>query len=176
MTPSPAGQARRRAGPPGERGAGAVFGHGQLRLYLLTTLARGPQHGYEIIRRLQRRLSGLYTPSPGTVYPRLAKLTRDGLVIRADEGRKATYSLTAAGFSELAAREPAVRALEVDLDRAVLRLSAAAADPDVAHAVSALGDLAQQVCLGAPVDSEVHQRVRRVLREARHQLDEIDRA
>ena len=84
----------------------AVFAHGQMRLYLLALLNEGPRHGYEIIRALEERFNGLYSPSAGTVYPRLAKLEEEGLVERTDDGRKATYRITDAGRREVAAREP----------------------------------------------------------------------
>ena len=60
----------------------AVFAHGQMRLYLLALLNEGPRHGYEIIQSLEERFNGLYSPSAGTVYPRLAKLEEEGLVER----------------------------------------------------------------------------------------------
>ena len=74
-----------------------VFAHGQLRLYLLALLNEGPRHGYEVIQDLEQRFNGLYSPSAGTVYPRLAKLEEEGLVERAEEGRKAIYRITDAG-------------------------------------------------------------------------------
>ena len=57
-------------------------------------LDEGPRHGYEVIQELESRFNGLYSPSAGTVYPRLAKLEEEGLVQRTDEGRKATYAIT----------------------------------------------------------------------------------
>ena len=57
-----------------------VFGHGRLRLYLLKLLDESPRHGYEVIRLLQDRFLGVYSPSPGTIYPRLARLEEEGLV------------------------------------------------------------------------------------------------
>ena len=51
-----------------------VFSHGRLRLYLLKLLEESPRHGYDIIRLLEDRFLGLYAPSPGTIYPRLARL------------------------------------------------------------------------------------------------------
>src|ERR1700734_1635772 len=55
-----------------------VFRHGRLRLYLLKLLDEAPRHGYEVIRLLQDRFMGVYAPSPGTIYPRLARLGRAG--------------------------------------------------------------------------------------------------
>lgn len=100
-----------------------VFAHGQLRLYLLSLLNEGPRHGYEIMRDLEQRFNGLYTPSAGTVYPRLAKLEEEGLVSRGDDGRKVTYTITDAGRAEVTARESDVGDLQDDLDRSVSQLA-----------------------------------------------------
>jgi DNA-binding PadR family transcriptional regulator len=101
----------------------AVFAHGQLRLYLLALLNEGPRHGYEVIRALEERFNGLYSPSAGTVYPRLAKLEEEGLVQRTEEGRKATYQITEAGRQEVSARELDLADLQQDLDHSVRELA-----------------------------------------------------
>ena len=64
-----------------------VFAHGALRLYLLALVAEGDKHGYDIIRALSDRFGGTYSPSAGTVYPRLAKLEEEGLVATVSDGR-----------------------------------------------------------------------------------------
>ncbi|WP_026075530.1 PadR family transcriptional regulator [Cellulomonas massiliensis] len=96
-----------------------VFAHGQLRLYLLALLESGPKHGYELITALTDRFGGTYRPSPGTIYPRLARLEDEGLVTRSDEGRKATYALTEAGRAELAARQGDLADLEEGIAESV---------------------------------------------------------
>ena len=101
----------------------AVFAHGQMRLYLLALLNEGPRHGYEIIQTLEERFNGLYSPSAGTVYPRLAKLEEEGLVERTEDGRKGTYRITEAGRSEVAAREFDLADLEQDLDHSVREIA-----------------------------------------------------
>ena len=101
----------------------AVFAHGQMRLYLLALLNTGPRHGYEIIQSLEERFNGLYSPSAGTVYPRLAKLEEEGLVERTEDGRKVTYRITDAGRSEVAAREFDLADLQQDLDHSVRELA-----------------------------------------------------
>ncbi len=100
-----------------------VFGHGQLRLYLLSLLDEGPRHGYEVMRDLEERFHGLYSPSAGTVYPRLAKLEEEGLVERTSSGRKSTYALTDQGRAEVAARAEDLGDLERDLDRSAYELA-----------------------------------------------------
>ena len=102
----------------------SVFAHGQLRLYLLALLEDGPRHGYELITALSDRFGGTYRPSAGTVYPRLARLEEEGLVVRSDDGRKTTYALTAAGRAELEQRRGDLADLEAGIaetvrDRAV---------------------------------------------------------
>jgi DNA-binding PadR family transcriptional regulator len=100
-----------------------VFAHGQLRLYLLALLNEGPRHGYEVIQDLEHRFNGLYTPSAGTVYPRLAKLEEEGLVERTDEGRKAVYRITEAGRAEVRERQDDLSSLQSDLDLSVRELA-----------------------------------------------------
>jgi len=101
----------------------AVFAHGQMRLYLLALLNDGPRHGYEVIQSLEERFNGLYSPSAGTVYPRLAKLEEEGLVERIEDGRKGTYRITDEGRREVAAREFDLADLQQDLDHSVRELA-----------------------------------------------------
>ena len=80
------------------------FRHGQLRLVLLTLIARRPQHGYELIQELSELFNGNYAPSAGTIYPRLAKLESEGLATKHDDGRKTVYAITPEGQTEVDAR------------------------------------------------------------------------
>ena len=119
-----------------------VFAHGKLRLYLLSLLESGPKHGYELITALSDRFGGTYRPSAGTIYPRLARLEEEGLVVRSDDGRKSTYALTEAGRRELAERSGDLAALEVDLAESVRGLAAHVRD-DVRGSMAGLrADLA----------------------------------
>lgn len=93
----------------------AVFSHGDLRLYLLSLLAEEPRHGYDLMQALSDRTGGTYTPSAGTVYPRLAKLEEEGLVTKTVDGRKTVYEITDAGRAELAAREGDLDGIEARL-------------------------------------------------------------
>ncbi|WP_418959083.1 helix-turn-helix transcriptional regulator [Streptomyces tritici] len=101
-----------------------VFAHGRLRLYLLKLLDEAPRHGYEVIRLLEERFQGLYAPSAGTVYPRLAKLEAEGLVTHASEGGRKVYSITEAGRAELAARVAELADLEQEIRDSVSELAA----------------------------------------------------
>ncbi|MFE9723006.1 helix-turn-helix transcriptional regulator [Streptomyces sp. NPDC005794] len=101
-----------------------VFAHGRLRLYLLKLLDEAPRHGYEVIRLLEERFQGLYAPSAGTVYPRLAKLEAEGLVTHATEGGRKVYSITDAGRAELAGRGGELADLELEIRESVSELAA----------------------------------------------------
>ena len=99
-------------GDPREQFRGRFWGHhgggrerlerGTLRYIILDLLSNGPMHGYEIIRQLEERTQGMYSPSPGTLYPTLQYL-EDSEVVRStqDEGKR-VYELTDKGRAELA--------------------------------------------------------------------------
>ncbi len=100
-----------------------VFSHGNLRLYLLSLLAEQPRHGYELIQALSERFGGTYSPSAGTIYPRLAKLEAEGLVTKSTDGRKTVYEITNAGRAELAAREGELGAIENEVTDSIRLLA-----------------------------------------------------
>ncbi|AYG03216.1 PadR family transcriptional regulator [Gryllotalpicola protaetiae] len=100
-----------------------VFSHGSLRLYLLSLLEEAPKHGYELIQALEARFGGTYSPSAGTIYPRLSKLEEEGLVTKTTQGRKTVYEITDAGREELTAREAELRDIEAEVTDSVRRLA-----------------------------------------------------
>jgi DNA-binding PadR family transcriptional regulator len=100
-----------------------VFAHGSLRLYLLALLDEQPRHGYELIQALSDRFGGTYSPSAGTIYPRLSKLEEEGLVTKSTDGRKTVYEITDAGRAELEARRHELDAIEDEVTDSVRRLA-----------------------------------------------------
>ena len=74
-----------------------MFEKGDLKFVILDLLAEKPKHGYEIIRDLEERLGGFYSPSPGAVYPTLQMLEEMGHASAADRDGKKVYSITDAG-------------------------------------------------------------------------------
>lgn len=138
-----------------------VFAHGQLRLYLLALLEQRPMHGYEVITALSDRFGGTYRPSAGTIYPRLAQLEEDGLVLRTDVERRSTYELTDAGRLELDERRGELAALEDGIADTV-RDRAARVRDDVRGSMSGLraelAAAAQEARASAPPSSSTRQR------------------
>jgi len=102
----------------GGRGGGRIFGHGGLRLVLLQLIADKPRHGYELIKAIEERLGGRYSPSPGVVYPTLTLLEELGHVsVEAPDGsNRKRYSATAAGLEHLASHRAATDALLARMD------------------------------------------------------------
>lgn len=78
---------------------GRFFGRGEFKYIILELLKEKPSYGYEIIKAIEERFHGLYTPSPGVVYPTLQMLEEMSYVSAAEsEGRK-VYSITEAGLA-----------------------------------------------------------------------------
>lgn len=116
-----------------------VFGHGRLRLYLLKLLEESPKHGYEMIRLLQDRFLGVYSPSPGTIYPRLARLESEGLVTHEVVKGKKVYSLTDKGRAELERRMDELADLEEEISASAQEF-AREVQEDVRQTVRSLRD------------------------------------
>ncbi len=131
-----------------------VFSHGDLRLYLLSLLDESPRHGYDLMQALSDRTGGTYTPSAGTIYPRLAKLEEEGLVTKTVDGRKTVYEITDAGRAEVAARAGDLAGIEAGLADSV-RLIADEVRGSVREAMKSLrADLAS----AARADQDAAQR------------------
>ncbi|MEQ9609210.1 MAG: PadR family transcriptional regulator [Kiloniellaceae bacterium] len=94
----------------GGRGSGRIFDHGELRLVVLTLIAERPRHGYDIIKAIEDRLAGSYSPSPGVIYPTLTLLEELGHATVEESDGKKLYAITEDGRAYLAAQQPAVDA------------------------------------------------------------------
>jgi DNA-binding PadR family transcriptional regulator len=107
------GRSRHRFGRGGQRsGLGRFFAHGDLRLVILQLIAEKPRYGYEIIKAIEDRVGGAYSPSPGTVYPTMTLLEELGHVtVTPGEGTKRLHEITEEGRAFLDANRRAVDAL-----------------------------------------------------------------
>ncbi len=76
---------------------GRKMGSVDLRLVLLSLLAERASYGYELIKALEDRSGGFYSPSPGMVYPALTWLEEVGYASVSAEGPKKLYAITEAG-------------------------------------------------------------------------------
>jgi DNA-binding PadR family transcriptional regulator len=92
-------------------GRNRLFDYGEIRLLVLALIAEQPRHGYELIKAIEERLGGSYTPSPGVIYPTLAWLDDMGLVQAEAEGNRKSFSITPEGEAYLAEHRAAADAL-----------------------------------------------------------------
>ena len=84
-------------GPGRGRGRRQMFESGEIKFVILRLLKEKPRHGYEVIKALEEKMGGCYTPSPGTVYPTLQLLEDEGYVKGVDVGGKKVYEVTPEG-------------------------------------------------------------------------------
>jgi DNA-binding PadR family transcriptional regulator len=83
------------------RRIGRMLAQGDLRLLALALIDQQPRHGYEIIKLLEEKTGGWYSPSPGVVYPTLTYLEEAGHVTGEAEGSKKRYAITDEGRAHL---------------------------------------------------------------------------
>ncbi len=99
---------RGRAWGPGPGGGsgdwfrvGRMLAQGDLKLLALALIAEQPRHGYELIKLIEEKTRGCYSPSPGVVYPTLTFLEEAGYVTAENEGAKKRYTITEEGRAYL---------------------------------------------------------------------------
>jgi DNA-binding PadR family transcriptional regulator len=93
-----------------------LFDHGELRLVVLALIAEQPRHGYEIIKEIEDRVAGTYSPSPGVIYPTLTMLEELGHATVAESNGKKLYAITPSGAAELVSSK-------IALDGALARMT-----------------------------------------------------
>ena len=74
-----------------------MFESGEVKFVILRLIREKPSHGYEIIRALEEKMAGCYSPSPGTVYPTLQLLEDEGYVRVVETEGKKVYHITPEG-------------------------------------------------------------------------------
>ena len=92
----PLGQGQRGRNRGGRRRA-------NVREAILTLLTERPMHGYEMIKEIDTRTGGVWSPSPGSVYPTLQLLEDEGLITSEESGGRKRFTLTDAGREEATA-------------------------------------------------------------------------
>jgi DNA-binding PadR family transcriptional regulator len=118
----------RAEGPFGRGGGGfgRSHGHGRERLFdagdvklvIVKLLSEQPSYGYQLIKTMEERLSGGYTPSAGVIYPTLTMLEEEGLATASSENNKKVYSVTAEGMEYLESNKARLEQLFERLDEA----------------------------------------------------------
>ena len=159
---------------------GRFVGDGELRLIVLSLLAESPRHGYELIKALEERSSGFYSPSPGVIYPTLTYLEEAGHALSTADGNKKVYAITDAGRAYLEENRVEAEAILARIEWIGARLSQArhwfergedVRDRDIPDVVPELNEArralkaALSAKLGSPVDEQ--RRIAELLLKAR---------
>ena len=98
-------------------------------------IAEQPRHGYELMKVIEERFGGAYTPSPGVIYPTLSWLEDMGYAaIDAEGGGRKRYRVTPEGEAYLVANRAAADAL-------LARVGAAGHDIVPANVIRAMENL-----------------------------------
>ena len=87
---------------------GRMLASGDLRLVALFLIEQQPRHGYDLIKAIEEKSGGFYTPSPGVVYPALTFLEEAGYVTSQADGNKKLYTITDEGRVHLADNREAI--------------------------------------------------------------------
>lgn len=78
-------------------GCGQHRKRGLLRTWVYSILKQAPKNGAEIVNQIETITQGNWRPSPGSIYPLLDELTKDGSIAKLDDGR---YEITVKGKLE----------------------------------------------------------------------------
>ena len=156
-------------------GGNRFFGPGEVRLAVLSLLADGPRHGYELMKLLEERSGGVYRASAGTIYPTLQQLEDEGLIVAEQAEGKRVYRITEEGKRELRSEEDAVG--RIWRRARVWNDWRAAFDPDVAEVVrpaERVMKAAFRAMAGGVGSAERAERIREILKRALRDIENLD--
>lgn len=151
---SPVGRHRSMDG--GSAGLGRFFAHGDLRLVILYLMAEKPRHGYEMIKWIEEAVAGIYSPSPGTIYPALTMLEEAGqaVALPTGDGPRKLYRITDLGHAFLEANRPALQTLLKRMHDAADAHGEAHIPPQLERAVESLRLAIRHRLATGPADQE----------------------
>ena len=159
---------RHRGGPFGGRGP-RMFDSGALRLVVIGLIADEPRLGYDIIKALEARFQGAYSPSPGAIYPMLQMLEEADLVTSTTEGNKRLYTITDTGRSYLDENRTELDRINAQLDEASGDIRQSAVGEEIrALRATLFGKLRHGSLTADQADT-----LKRILRTAREALDKL---
>jgi DNA-binding PadR family transcriptional regulator len=166
-------------GPPWGRGRGRgprrrqqMFESGEVKFVVLRMLKEKPMHGYEVMRALEERMAGCYTPSAGTVYPTLQLLEDEGYVKAVETDGKKVYHITPEGERYLEQHRDLLDEI-LDRVRETVRDFTGGGVGEVQHAFANLAKTTFKRAWRRGPDDPALKRVAEILRKA---ADDIERA
>lgn len=160
---------------PRHRRRGPVFESGEMKYVILRLIREKPRHGYEIIKELEERFAGWYSPSPGTVYPTLQLLEDQGLVRSAEADGKKVYHITPEGEAFLEKHHDTIESI-FDRVRDTLRDFAGGAMAELSQSVARLASLSYREAWHHGPNDPVTRRIIEVLDRAASEIRELRNA
>jgi len=152
---------------------GRVFNKGDFKYLILELIKDKPKHGYEIIRELEERFHGWYSPSPGSVYPTLQWLEEMGYATSSQQDGKKIYAITEEGRKFLESRGKARQDVWDQMRERWCWWSEDLQD-DIHDVMGSLRDTIQGLRQKAKVlDGEKLRRIKEIIAEARSKIDEV---
>ena len=159
-------------GPRRHRRWGRWFEPGEMRLVILRLVREKPRHGYEIMKALEERMHGCYTPSAGSVYPTLQLLEDQGYVRIVEEDGKKVYHITPEGERYLDENEDVL----VDMGERMKEALRGVAGGAVADVNTAFAQLTKRVFRDAwrhGPDSDRTAKIAEILRRATADIEAL---
>ena len=149
------------------------FGAEALKAILLHLIKQEPRHGYDLIKAIEAMSAGLYSPSPGMIYPMLNLLADEGLIeeLAGAEGRR-RYGITAAGHAALDAAEEQLKDALHRLAEMARCTTDAAREP-LREAMHDLNTAARERMATAESRAERAQAIADILREAAEKIGKL---
>jgi DNA-binding PadR family transcriptional regulator len=158
----------------GGRGRGRrMFGQGELRLLLLGLLTGDSRHGYDLIKAVEDLTGGAYAPSPGVVYPTLALLVDEGLIIESPgDGARKAFVATDAGRVEVAARGAEVAAITARL-KTLADAASREASPSILRAMANLKLALKGRIFASGFDESLAHQIADILDDAARRIERL---
>ncbi len=159
---------RDRGGLFGGRGR-RMFDSGALRLVVLGLIAEEPRHGYDIIKALEAKLQGAYSPSPGAIYPMLQMLEEADLVTSEADANKRLYTITEQGKAYLEENAAELERINEQLGYVASRMGGAAIGDELRSLVWTVKSRLR----GGEWSSDQAEKARDILKKARRDLEDL---
>jgi DNA-binding PadR family transcriptional regulator len=148
------------------------FEAGEMKYVILRLLREKPRHGYEIIKALEEKTGGCYSPSAGTVYPTLQLLEDQGLVRIVETDGKKVYHVTAEGERFLDEHKTTIDEIAERLREAVHGVAGGAMG-GLHQAFARVAQHAYRTAWRNGPDSETTHKVVEILKRAADEIDAL---
>jgi DNA-binding PadR family transcriptional regulator len=148
------------------------FDAGQLRFIVLELLAVKPSHGYDIIKALEERFGGVYSPSPGVIYPTLSLLEDQGFVKVAVTGAKKLYTITPEGNAMLKENRGFIDAINARLNSMADR-KGRGHYPELREAIHDLKHVVLFRLQSGPINSKLAHQMEAIIRRAAEEIKNL---